>query len=899
MRQAGRQERKKTELVSRVFLFALSLFILCVSLAAASPKPVEKVEVEGLASIDREELLGLLDIRTGETIDRVRVGEGIKRAFFKGIFDDIEVYSNTEGTEVKVFIVERDRIRKISLSGGDAFSRREMRKMFSLREGLIMRDGLIDEAVKGLKESIAERGFPGVVVAASILPTEMPYSKDVVITVNEGQPLLIKRIVIHGVQDEELRRVTRVTEGSVYDLKEVGKDVERIRNHYKELGYLNPRVSFRFSDGNLGIEVSKGKSLQVFFEGNSEFSSTRLMKEMPFFETGELRDDLIEDATLKITALYYTKGYALAQVAPVMSEAGDSMSLRFFIFEGEQVKVGSLNFPGMSLNEKNLKDILPLKENDYYNPSLLSSNIDVMREFHIALGYLGVEVEVPSVSIEQNKAAITIPIKEGQKTVIGKVEITGAVSIPSDEIEKAIRLKEDVPYNEVDIADARARVMDIYFERGFMDVVVNAKVDFSGEKALIAFTIHEGEKTFFGKTIVTGNVSTRTTVIQRELLHRESAPFNPAILAKERQKLNKLGLFTDVRVEALEPYDHKRDIRIDVAEGNAGSVEFGFGYSNYDKLSAFVDVGYKNLFGLNRQVSLRVGYNSLEKLYAINYFDPWFLNRPLPFKGTVYRTEKEEKNIDTKVVMYRYRKHGLSMGFERQITDAIKGEIYYDYVLTNTFNVQPDIILTEQDTGKLSISSVRPGVTYDTRDNPFQPRKGVLAGLTVKVASAALLSQADFVKAVFNGSVYQEISRPFVVAAAFRLGLAQGWGDSTVLPLVERFFLGGRGTVRGYAQDTLGPKGVNGNPTGGNAFIETNLELRTFLGKGIGIVTFLDSGNVWQRIGDIDWSLKHAVGMGLRYDTPVGPFRLDYGYKLKKEAGLSRGELFFSIGQAF
>jgi outer membrane protein insertion porin family len=131
------------------------------------------------------------------------------------------------------------------------------------------------------------------------------------------------------------------------------------------------------------------------------------------------------------------------------------------------------------------------------------------------------------------------------------------------------------------------------------------------------------------------------------------------------------------------------------------------------------------------------------------------------------------------------------------------------------------------------------------------------------------------------------------------LGVAHAWGSSEILPLVERFFLGGRSTVRGYAQDTLGPRGGAGNPTGGNAFIETNLELRTSLGKGIGLVTFLDSGNVWQKAGDINWSLKHAVGLGLRYNTPVGPLRVDYGYKLKKEEGLSRGEIFFSIGQAF
>jgi outer membrane protein insertion porin family len=302
---------------------------------------------------------------------------------------------------------------------------------------------------------------------------------------------------------------------------------------------------------------------------------------------------------------------------------------------------------------------------------------------------------------------------------------------------------------------------------------------------------------------------------------------------------------------------------------------------------------------MNRQVSLRIGYNALEKLYALNYLDPWFLERPVQLKGTLFYSERDEKNIDTKVIMYRYRRQGLSLGLEKQYSSTIRGEVYYEFVLADTKDVQPDIILTDQDTGRLVISSIRPGITYDTRDNPFNPRNGVLAGLTMKVASAALLSETNFAKLVFNGSIYHELSKHFVFAAALRSGIGRSWGSSEILPLAERFFLGGRTTVRGYAQDTLGPRGSAGNPTGGNAFIDTNLELRTSLGKGIGLVTFLDSGNVWQKAGDIDLSLKHAVGVGVRYDTPVGPLRVDYGYKLKKEEGLSRSEVFFSIGQAF
>jgi outer membrane protein insertion porin family len=879
-------------------ILGLLLFVACPAVAAAPV--VGKIEVKGLVSIGKEELLGLLGIRTGDVLDPAAVREGIKRAFLKGIFNDIEVSANEARTEVQVVVQERDRIRNVEVVGNEFFSDREIRRMFPLKEGTVLRYDLLGSAAKGLKDMLVQRGFPSASVSASVASTSKPYAEDIVLTISEGRPLVIDRLEIHGAPEDEVKRVIHIDKGDRYDLKAVESDMDRIREHYKDLGYLNPSASCSFADGKLDIEVTLGKKLQINFEGNTVFSSKKLMKEMPFRDAGAVRDDLIEDAVRKIISLYYAKGYSSAQAAPVESGADDTITLNFFIFEGEQNEVGELKFPGMSLPEKNLKAVLPLKEGDYYDPSLLYSDVDMVREFYIALGYLAVEVEAPRVEIKKKEATITIPVKEGPKTIIDKVAVSGAISVPPEEIQKAIRLKKGSPYNEVDIADARQRVIDLYSEKGFINVAINAKVEFSGENANISFDIREGERIFFGKTIVTGNVRTKTEVIERELLHKESAPFNYGILSKERQRLYRLGLFTEVRIEPLDLYDHRRDIRVDVVEGNAGSVEFGIGYSNYDKLNGFVDIGYKNLFGMNRQVSLRVGYNSLEKLYAINYVDPWFLSKRLALKGTLYRNEREEKNIDTKVVMYRYRKYGVSLGVEKQLTDAMKGEVYYDYVISNTFEVQPDIVLTDRDAGKLSISSIRPGITYDTRDNPFEPRKGVLAGLTAKLSSSAIFSQTNFAKAVFNGSVYQEISKPFVVAAAFRFGVARAWGHSTtILPLVERFFLGGRNTVRGYAQDTLGPRGGNGNPTGGNAFVETNLELRTFLGKGIGIVTFLDSGNVWQKIGDIDFSLKHAVGIGLRYDTPVGPFRLDYGYKLKKEPGLSRGEIFFSIGQAF
>jgi outer membrane protein insertion porin family len=174
------------------------------------------------------------------------------------------------------------------------------------------------------------------------------------------------------------------------------------------------------------------------------------------------------------------------------------------------------------------------------------------------------------------------------------------------------------------------------------------------------------------------------------------------------------------------------------------------------------------------------------------------------------------------------------------------------------------------------------------------------AGISLKTATIVLLSETDFFKLVAFGSGFKELKRRVVLAASVRGGFAQGIRDTTDLPLVERFFLGGRSTVRGFKQDNLGPKGLQGTPVGGNVFLLGNLELRFSLTKKWRIVTFFDTGAVWLDGEDVNIEdLRYTAGAGIQYNTPVGPIRFDYGRKLDREAGESSGEFHFSIGHAF
>jgi len=861
------------------------------------------IVVSGLSSATKEELLNLLDLSPGMPIEKERIQRGIKRAFLKGIFEDISV-ETTDGEEatVTVRVRERDFIENIYLKGDYALSGKIIKHIFPLKEEQVMRYDILEDALETVRYEMAMRGFPDARVSAKTERLKKPYRVNIRLTVYTGEPLRIKKIEVPDVS-REVKKSMKLSEGDIYDQIKVKKDLDRIKRYYKRNGYIKPAIGpHTFVEGILTIPVHPGSRLDIAMKGNHALSTKTLLKEMPFSEVEDFRDEIVEEAVNKMLSLYHKEGYPFAQIAPVITSSDGVIGLSFFIFEGSKVKVRKISFSGISLPEKNLESAMSLKEGAPYNPDLIETDKEKIIEFYYALGYLSAKVEDFQTQYEEGsrKMDISIKVKEGERTEIEKVDIVDTRLTSEETLREIIRIKPGDPYNEVDISDARFRIIEFYNNRGFPNVIISVKRKLEGQKASITFQIEERDVTFFGKTIVTGNYSTRYRVVEREFIHHEDMPFDYHILAKERQKLYKLGLFTDIDVEVPDRYDNKKDVLMRIKEGNAGAVEFGLGYGDYERFRGFFDVSYRNLWGMNRQASFRLELSSLEQRYILQYREPWFLDNPMPFRAFLYREEKREINIDTGETRYRYRKHGATAGIEKKLSETMRAELYYEFYIAEIFEVDPDVVLSREDTGTVAISGLRPGLVYDTRDNPFDPARGILSGISVKVTSPLLLSESNFVKFIFHGSTYHKLIRGLVLALSLRGGIAKGYHDTEELPIVERFFLGGRTTVRGYEQDTLGPKGPDGTPTGGNAFLLGNLELRKSLGRGLGIVTFLDGGNVWLRTGDVDITdLKYTVGLGLRYNTPVGPIRIDYGHKLQRENGESRGEIHFSIGHAF
>lgn len=895
------EDKKFLTLIFYCLLFTAYFLIFITSEAAGSV--VGEIEINGLYSIGKDEFLYILNINPGKPINEESVRLGIKRAFLKGLFEDISV-ETIDGEKVKVIITvkERNFIKNIYIEGDYPLSRKTIKELFPLKEDQVLICDMLEKAVIDIRHEIAVRGFPHAGVNAEIERLKEPYRINIHLRIDAGDPERIRKINISGAGDEA-KAVMKLSDGDIYDHLILKKDIERLKAYYKNNKHFKPLIGpHTFTDGTLNISVNPGKRLQISIEGNDAVSKKALLKEMPFFEAEDFSDDIIEEAVHKMSSLYHREGHPFAQIAPVITSGDDTISLNFFIFEGVKVSVRSVYFSGASLPEKNLKEIMSLKEGGIYNPDIIGTDRETLKDFYNALGYLTADVEELQTKYQEgsNEIDIIVKINEGLKTEIESVNIIGANLVPEAEVRKAINIKPGDVYNDFDISDARFKVIDLYNTYGLIEAVVSIKREIAGQKASLTFQIDEGTETLFGKTIIVGNYSTKYAVVKRELQQKEDTPFNYRILTKERQKLYKLDLFTDVDMEVLNKHDQKKDVLIKLREGNAGAVELSVGYAEYEGFRGIFDLSYRNLRGMNRQGSLRFELSSLEKRYVLQYSEPWFLGIPLQFRAFLLGEDKKEINIDNRETRYKLIRHSATAGFEKKIGDSLKSELYYEFSLVNTFDVKPDVILSREDIGTLVISGIRLGIIYDTRDNPFYPEKGILSGISVKLTSPVFLSETNFIKLMFYGNVYQKLTKGIVLAISLRGSIAQGYLKTDELPIVERFFLGGRTTVRGYEQDTLGPKGLDGNPTGGNVFLMENLEIRTSLGKGIGIVAFLDGGNVWVKTNDINPAdIKFTTGLGLRYNTPVGPIRIDYGHKLQKEKGESSGEIHFSIGHAF
>ena len=576
---------------------------------------------------------------------------------------------------------------------------------------------------------------------------------------------------------------------------------------------------------------------------------------------------------------------------------------------------------------------------------------------------------VPARAISQ---AVEIDIVEGARTTIGSLAFDGAVAPRLVEtLAAVVSVRSGDPYYAPQVARDRNALLTTYLNDGFEQARVSIDASFADDLTTVdlVYRIAEGPQVLVDHVLIVGNRQVDAATIRREVTLTSGAPLGLDDVAETRRRLNALGVFRrlDLR-EFSHGRDDRRDVIIEVDEAPATHVAYGGGFELSQRLRREVrgtggpaveriefaprgsfEIGRRNLWGKNRSIDLFTRVSVRRKNDAPPLpLAPETGGRTLGFNEyrvlATYRAPRAI-GLDWNLVMSGYMEQAIRPGFDlfsrgvtvqltRSAGPAAGTTVGYRFGNNDTSNLvlnREDADIVDRLFPSVKLSSFTATQVRDTRDDPVDPAAGMFLSLETEVGARAIGSEVGFSKSFAAASWYRQapgVSR-LVVAVGARLGLAWGFPraideggagaarSGLALPISERFFAGGNTTVRGFALDRLGnprtePGGTidqDGFPQGGNAMLIFNTELRIRVSGALGVVTFVDAGNVYDRIEHLDLRrIRSGAGFGVRYNSPVGPLGFDIGFKLGKRFFFGdaqnpepeqRWALHFSFGQAF
>jgi outer membrane protein insertion porin family len=903
--------------------------IVLVSPVHASPGPftgktITRIEVKddrGVAWPNPGQVLPLIVVKPGDRLTGTAVREGIATLYLKGIFKDIrvEAFPDDGGVRLEYVVTPITVVETIVIHGNNAVSKSTLMEMLTRVRGKELREENLSALKAELLAYYQSEGFYKASVAVRIVPLTEPYRVALQVDIRESLPTLVADITFSGTtvfKDKQLLRVMKSKKGSPLkrDLL-LDTDKESILKKYLDAGYpvtqIGPvNISFRDGRAFVHIQCEEGPHVITRFTGNREFSSGTLMKNLLIWSERDISDFVIDSSMDRIKALYREKGYGGMTITVVKTEHPGLLDLEFKIQEGPRVIVKEITVRGNTVfTSKDIKKQMQLRESRWYSSQpyredLLDNDLENLRDRYLDAGYLSATVNQKTVMSSDGRAAdVMIDVVEGPQTKAGRISFEGNTAFTAEELLNVVSLKPGAPFSERFIDEDKYRILMAYTNKAYLYARVDVEKTSHDGTVDVNYRITEDHPVSIGRIILRGNRQTRDEVIMRELLVKPGDPYDYEDILASQQRIYHLGYFRMARFERVHPgeKDYVQDMLFTVEERPAGAVEFSAGYGDLDRIRGSVEVSHRNLWGTARYASVRYEQSDILKRAIFNFQQPWILGRRLDNKFSLVWSDSEKLNSDTREIYYKTRKTVASFGVEKTIKN-LKPSLTYQFENVVNYDVLEAAQLTTEDSGRVLVSSLSPALVLDLRDDVFNPRRGALYGIVLKEALKELWSQADFSKLTVQGSWFVPIDSA-VLALSARAGVAWPFRDTAEVPLHERFYAGGSTTVRGFTQDSIGPSGLDANgdlvPIGGSSMIVLNVELRLNPGEGLGGVLFCDAGNVWAG-QEIDvGNLRSACGPGIRYGTPVGPLRIDYGQKIHRLPGESPGELHFNIGNTF
>ncbi len=893
--------------------------------------PVSAVRLDAPGAQDPGRLRAIFAVRAGDVLSRQAVRHGVQALLASGEVEDVrvELAPETGGYALVVHAQVASRVSRLEFESLPARHRDRVARELAIGVGTPLHQGSFEQALARAVEVVRADGFPQATLEPELEFNVPQGTVSVRLVGHLGPPLLLCQLEAHGLSWDQgklwkacgVSRGQRLTAGTREGMR------RRLLAALRREGFWQAEVEGPVLQsqpcGTLArFDVAPGERFELQLAGDP-LPKDVLAESLPFL-SGEdgFADGSEEWLASRVRLALQRRGYLKAQVTVAQQETGSGRRLVVAVARGRKLPVVAVRFPGIADGDpltvllRQHVAVVPGRLRSLAGVPIDEDTLNADRESaKTALQWAGfpqAEVRGPVLVEEKGGLAVEFPVTLGPRMSVEKTELRGwpeAVSVP------VLPIVEGGPWSRAAQEQAQAVLAESLANAGFPEARVGAMEICQEQRCQVTFDVAPGPPVTLERVVVAALGRTRPDVVEKVVGLKAGEPYSQQAFLEAERRLLALGIFDKVGIRDIPGQDTGlfRGVVVEPREAPSRSVTAGIGWDTEEKLRVSASWSELNLFGRARTLSLEGRFSSRQRRLQVNYREPAKLGLlGFPTWVAVYRTEESFPT-------YSLLRRGMWVELGDHLARPRRVLLRYDYQI-----IAPDAPLEvlsglERTKQNLRLASLTPILEWDTRDDVFSPRKGFLASLQLQRAFPVFLADASFGKLTASYSLYQPV-RASVLALGLRAGIIkpqQGspqTPDNFRVPIAVRFFAGGRVSHRAFATDRLGVRGQtlvcpasNPNcpqgdeePVGGAALLLGSVEWRIPVSGAFGATIFVDSGNTWAsasqvRAADLRW----GAGLGLRFDTPVGPLRLEYGWKLDRLPGESKGELFLSFGNPF
>jgi len=716
------------------------------------------------------------------------------------------------------------------------------------------------------------------------------------------------------VESEAILAAVESKKGESLDYDQLDQDLRAI---YR-MGFFN-EVSIETQDGPKGkvvvFKVLEKPSIgKISFSGNKKEKDDDLLKESGIKLYAILNRSEIRQSVNRLEEYYRQKGYYNVEIKERIEDLPrNEVALIYQVGEGKKVYIQKIDFVGNTkFDDGDLKDVMYTSERGLLSWVTKSGLLDRKKlEFDLQKvtayyhnhGYIRAKTGEPKISYEEDKGlTITIEVIEGEPFRVNKVGVEGDLIQPEETLLKKVEIKNEEFFNREVVRKDTLVLRELYADEGFAYAHVGPFIqeDNTNNTVDVAYKISKGEKVRFERINITGNTNTRDKVIRRELKVIEGEYYSGEGIRKSQERLYRLGYFEDIELQTKKgSQDDLMVLNVNVKERPTGAFSIGAGYGSFDNIFGVFEISQSNLFGRGQKLrgSVRVGSKTSE--FDIRFLEPWFLEKELALGIDVY---------NWKVEFTEYTKDSLGgalrLAFPLGLDEYTKGRIKYVYDDADISDVEETASFEIKEMeGRNLTSSLELGIDRDSRDRIWDTSKGSVNKISFEYAGDPLGGDVAFNRYEAETAWYLPFKWNTVFMAKGRWGYIQERPEDGKLPSFQKYRIGGLNTVRGYEYGDISPRDpVTGDRVGGEKLMVYNFEFRFPLIKEQGVtgVFFFDAGNVWRDEDSYDFGdLKMSAGPGVRWYSPLGPLRLEYGFVIDPGPDDPSGNWEFGIGGFF